>query len=190
MLKIISAIGTALLLAGCQTTSPRVGTLSPGQFEEPAKPGETKIRLIGIDLEKWSGRADSNAASLRSRYDCKPLACPSPAWVIYARRPSTTRKPDQIALEKLVTQWQSEMTSSGDLNVKGHVKKSKGYPAIVMEYNKEVQGKTYHVVATYIFAGSIRVTMAATSEDMQSARKYRDEFISKLEIKDGGSAAQ
>ncbi len=193
MLKLLSSAGLILLLAGCQSSSSGVGNLTPGQFEEPAKAGETKVRLNSVDPEKWVARADNSSTATRTVFVCRPLACSSQSTVVYTRSASPTRKPDRTALEKVLADKKAKASNDGIVTTGSSLTSFRGFQTIVAEYNREDSrnnGKTNYYYEKTIFAGSLVLKVTGISNNPTDARKYHDEFVSKIVIRDGGSAAQ
>jgi hypothetical protein len=183
MLKISALVVSALILAGCQTSPSGVATLTSAQADANPAQGQTIVRLENIDSNIWASRPDNNPRAVRNLFVCKPLACTKRTSIIYARRSNQNLNPDSITLQNLTNALETHDKSNGFNNVKGKITSVKGFPAIIIESDKNLGGKTYYSSSIYIYSGSLRLAMIAHSEDMPSARKYRDEFVSKLEIK-------
>lgn len=183
MLKIFGLVVSALILAGCQNSPSGVATLTSAQADRDPKQGETVVRLANIDSERWASRPDNNPRAVRNLFVCKPLACTKRTSIIYARRENLHRNPDSITLQQLTNSLKDNDRINGFKNVSGKITQAQGYPAIIIESDKNLGDKTYYSSSIYIYSGSLRLAMIAHSEDMPSARKYRDEFVSKLEIK-------
>ncbi len=176
----------ATVLAGCQSTA--VQNMKAENFDEPAKAGETKARLVGIDPNKWQMSDKPNPRGITNVYKCIHPDCKIGSEVIYSRSPSPTRNPDPVALQKLRQTTNESLMKQNYIILKGSVTRSKGYPALEREAQKNADGKSDYRIGTRIFAGSLSITIRANSEELEVSRRNRDEFLAKLEIKDGGPA--
>lgn len=177
----------ALLLAGCQTaTKPR--TLSAGEFDSPIRPGETRLSLRNIDRDKWIGQRADTLSAAKTQFICKPLACPAPSVVVYTRMASPTRKPDPQALLALGRSIADKAVSQGVvLRSQPKLGTIKGFPSVSFAADKEVNGKMEYGRWVIVFAGSLAFNLQSISQDEAAAGRNLNQFISTIEIVDGGS---
>ncbi|MBY0611128.1 MAG: hypothetical protein K2P80_02985 [Beijerinckiaceae bacterium] len=189
MRALVIACLLALPVMGCQSQQTGVKTLAAtGEtFEEPAKAGQTKIRLANVDRDRWTSRLEPVGGGQQTVYVCKPLACSTQTVVIFKRIASPTRNPDPVALDKLLAAIRAKAESDGATFVSEKRTTIKGFPALQSEYKRTINDKTLYTAETIIFSGGISSSIVGASSDAAAAKRYRDEFVSKYQVNDGGS---
>ncbi|CAD5282762.1 exported hypothetical protein [Bosea sp. 62] len=187
MLKIGLAALLALTLGACQTTATKPRRLAEGEFDTPIKAGETRLRLQNFDREKWQSRGLDTLSAARTAFVCRPLACPAPSWVVYARLNSPTRKPDPQALLDLAQRVADKAAQEGaTITAQPRTGTTKGFPSFSFAYTKQRDGKTEFGSSTSVFAGSLAFNILSVSQNEAATGRHLDEFLRAVEIVDGG----
>ncbi len=182
MLKLLNIIILGFFFAGCQTfgvSSSLAQVLSQNQ-----------IRLTGIDAGKWISENQDSAESRMTVYVCNAAGCPSGTAVSYLIRDSTLAQQDSKAIDKTFADAKVQLELEGAVFIKNYATHIKGYNAFKREYRKYYNNKIMFFSTTIIFTNNTQVVISSASRDAKFARKYRDEFVSKLEIKNSDSIAQ
>ncbi|WP_436097776.1 hypothetical protein [Bosea sp. LjRoot237] len=187
MIKIGLAALLALALGACQTTVTKPNRLTEAEFDAPIRPGETRLRLQNVDREKWQGRGIDTLSAARTVFVCRPLACPAPSAVIYARLASPTRKPDPQALLDLAQRVAEKAAQEGAaITATPRTGTTKGFPSFSFAYTKQRDGKTEFSRSTSVFAGSLAFNILSISQNEAAAGRHLDEFLRSVEVVDGG----
>ncbi|HMN72515.1 MAG TPA: hypothetical protein PKA55_11685 [Rhodoblastus sp.] len=131
------------------------------------------------------------------RLICRPLACPEPSLLIMAHGRSPTRNPDPAALQRLARETIPTNIQADDLRVdtasKGHVHlklgKSevatvRGFPAVVVDYQRTGVGRPDYAVRTIVFAGLNMITVTSASKSPAVAHQNMDDAIAAMDILD------
>lgn len=188
MNKPFAAALLAMLLSACQTAATKPNVLAPGEFDAPIRAGETRLSIRNLDRDKWAAKGADTIGASRTVFVCRPLACASPSVVIYSRIASPTRKPDPQALQVLGRQLLDQAVAKGATErVAPKVGTVKGFPSVSFAYSRDVNGKTEFGRNTAVFSGSLAFNMLSLSQDEAVASRNLDQFLSVIEIRDGGS---
>ncbi len=175
-----------LMLAGCQTTGGD-RKITQEELDGPVPPGVTRTKF-SLNRDRWVRRANSTVPN-DVVFDCRPLACEKPTVIIYANSPSSTRKPDIVALNEWAKLMQEKRKALGFEKSSYRVSSVHGYPAIFFESTTNQaasDGKKRESVDVDIFAGNTNIGIRVLSTDRGVSKKYLDEAIKSLSIKDGG----
>jgi hypothetical protein len=175
-----------LMLAGCQTTGGD-RKITQEELDGPVPPGVTRTKF-SLNRDRWVRRANSTVPNIVV-FDCRPLACEKPTVIIYANSPSSTRKPDIVALNEWAKLMQEKRKALGFEKMSYRLSSVHGYPATFFESTTSQaasDGKKTVSVDVNIFAENIYIVIRVLSTDRGVSKKYLDEAIKSLSIKDGG----
>lgn len=171
MLKFLQIIFLSLCLAGCQTSS----------FRSIA--GAESTQLVGINSNKWIAENQDSASTRLTVYGCNPSLCPKGAAVSYLVTDSKLAQFGSKAITETFVEAREKLEAEGAMFSANHAARIKGLMGFKREYRKDYNGRIKFLASSIIFTHDIQIVIAAASSDAKSARKYRDEFVSKLEIR-------
>jgi hypothetical protein len=171
MLQFFKIAFLGLCLAGCQTTG--VSSLS----------ALNQISLEGVNSHKWTPENQNTATNLLTVYGCNASACPQGSAVSFLITDSSLAQYGSKAILDTFTDAKTKLEEEGAVFSANHATRLKGFMAFKREYKKDYNGRVKFLSSTIIFTNNKQVVIASASSDAKSARKYRDEFVSKLEIK-------
>jgi hypothetical protein len=171
MMKFLQIAFLGFCLAGCQTTGLR------------SSAGAESTRLVGINSSKWTPENQDSATNLLTVYGCNPSICPKGAAVSHLVTDSSLASYGTKAIAKTFIDARADLEKEGAIFSVNHAARIKGYNGFKREYYKDYNGRAKFLATSIIFTNTIQVVIAAASSDAKSARRYRDEFVSKLEIK-------
>jgi hypothetical protein len=172
MLKFLQIALLGLCLAGCQTSSLRSSLAQ-----------DISTRLVGINANQWTPLNQDSSTSRLTVYGCNPYICPNGAAVSYLVTESSLGQYGSKAILKAFTDAKTQLEGEGAIFRVNQNARLKGYLAFKREYYKNYNGRIKFLATSMIFTNNTQVVIASASSDAKSARKYRDEFVSKLEIK-------
>ncbi len=178
MLQFLQIAILGFCLAGCQTSN----LSSSSRIDS--------TRLVGINTSKWIAENQDTLSTRLTVYGCKPAICPKGTAVSYLVMDNTLAQYGAKVILKTFTDARADLEKEGAVFSANNPVRIKGFMAINREYYKNSHGNLKFLSSSIIFTNNTQVVISAASSDAKSARKYRDEFVSKLQIKDGGSAAQ
>ena len=114
-----------------------------------------------------------------------------------AQASSPTRDPDQAALQKLARETiptnikaedlRTTTASQGHVHLKfgrSEVTKVRGFPAVVVDYERTGVGRPDHYIRTIMFAGVNMITVTSISKTRAVARQNMDDSITAIDILD------
>lgn len=117
--------------------------------------------------------------------------------LIMAHTYAPTRDPDPAALQKLARETIPTNIKADDLRTttasQGHVHlkfgrsevtKVRGFPAIVVDYERTGVGRPDHCIRTIIFAGTNMITVTSVSKTHAVASQNMDDSIMAMDILD------
>jgi hypothetical protein len=172
MFKFLQIALLGLCLAGCQTSSLRSSAAQ-----------DVSTRLVGINANQWTPENQDSSTSRLTVYGCNPSICPNGAAVSYLVTESSLAQFGSKAILKTFTDARTQLEGEGAILSANHATRLKGFMAFKREYKKDYNGRVKFLSSAMIFTNNTQVVIASASSDAKSARKYRDEFVSKLEIK-------
>ena len=178
MLHLLQFVFLGLCLAGCQTSNLSSSTRIDS------------IRFVGVDTNKWIAENQDTPSASLTVYGCKPSICPKGTAVSYLVMDSILAQYGSKVILKTFTDARVDLEQEGAVFSINNPVRIKGFMAFNREYYKNSHGNLKFLSSSIIFTNNTQVVVSAASSNAKSARKYRDEFVSKLQIKDGGSAAQ
>jgi hypothetical protein len=171
MLKFLQIAILGFCLAGCQTTG--LSSLS----------AQNKISLKGVDSHKWTAENQDSSTNRLTVYGCDPSICPRGSAVSFLITDSSLAQYGAKAILDTFTDARKKLEEEGAVFSANHATRLKGFMAFKREYKKDYNGRVKFLSSAMIFTNNTQVVIASASSDSKSARKYRDEFMSKLEIK-------
>ena len=182
MLIFLQIVILGLCLAGCQTPNLRPVT------DQISK--QSDIHLAGINTNKWIAENQDTSETRLTVYSCNHPTCPKGTAVSYLVTKSSLAQYGSKTIEQTFIDAKKKLEGEGAVFSANYPARFKGFMAIKRDYRKEYSGTLKFLSSTIFFTKDTQVVIAAAASDAKSARKYRDEFVSKLEIKDGGTVAQ
>lgn len=187
MLKFIGVVAACVMLAACQTSGQRPRALAPGEFESPIQPGQTRLRLVNPDREKWVARGSDTTFAAQTHYFCRPSVCSTPTSVGYSR---STRPPGEVDREVLLQVGRSleDRARLRGLTVTSPVRTGthRGYPSLHFATRREIDGRIEHHHNSVVFLRNMSFLMISRASDSEVARRNLDQFLNAVIIKDGG----
>ncbi len=173
MLQFLQIALLGLCLAGCQTTN----------LMSSAVADATTTRLVGVNTDKWLPVNQDSASARLTVYGCQPSICPKGTAVSYLVTDSTLAQYGSKTIVKTFEDARVDLEKEGAVFSANHAAKIKGFLGFKREYRTYSYGKVKFLSSSMIFTNNMQIIIAAASSDAKSARRYRDEFVSKLEIK-------
>lgn len=178
MFQLLQFILLGFCLAGCQTSSLHLSSEA------------SSARLVGVNTNQWTAENQDSASNRLTVYGCNPSICPKGTAVSLLITDSTLAQYGSKTILKTFTDAKADLEKEGAVFSSNNAARIKGFMAFNREYYKTSSGNIKFLSSSIIFTNNTQVVISAASNSSKSARKYRNEFVSKLQIKDGGSAAQ